>query len=51
MIDMIRKRKVDFNDYPHTEELFELLINFPPILDYDSQLLIKTQTFGYGITN
>ncbi|MFT4416301.1 SMI1/KNR4 family protein [Fredinandcohnia humi] len=42
MIEMIRKRKVDFTDYPQTEELFELLTNFPPILDYKSMIRNKS---------
>jgi hypothetical protein len=42
MVDMIRKRTVDFNDYPQTEELFELLTNFPPILDYKSMIRSKS---------
>ena len=42
MIEMIRKRKVDFNGYRQTEELFELLTNFPPILDYKSMIRNKS---------
>lgn len=42
MIDIVQKRKVDFNDYRQTEELFELLTNFPPILDYKSMIRNKS---------
>ncbi|WP_409303929.1 SMI1/KNR4 family protein [Peribacillus sp. SCS-155] len=42
IIDIIRKKNVDFNDYPQTEELFELLTNFPPTLDYKSMIRNKS---------
>jgi hypothetical protein len=42
MIDIIRKRKVDFNGYPQTKEMFELLTNFPSTLDYKSMIRNKS---------
>ncbi|NMH74562.1 SMI1/KNR4 family protein [Bacillus sp. RO2] len=42
IIDVIRKKKVDFNNYPQTEELFEILTNFPPTLDYNSMIRNKS---------
>ncbi|MEH6949658.1 hypothetical protein V7068_21975 [Bacillus sp. JJ634] len=42
MIDVIRKKKVDFNNYPQTEELFEILTNFPPTIDYNSMIRNKS---------
>jgi hypothetical protein len=42
MIDIIRKRKIDFNEYPQTEVLFKLLTNFPPVLDYKSMIRNKS---------
>lgn len=42
IIDIIRKRKVDFTAYAQTEELFTLLTNFPSILDYMSMIRNKS---------
>lgn len=42
IIDIIRKKKVDFNNYPQTKELFEILTNFPPIIDDKSMIRNKS---------
>lgn len=42
LIDIIKKRKVDLNDYRQTEELFALLTNFPTLLDYNSMIRNKS---------
>ncbi|WP_194841648.1 SMI1/KNR4 family protein [Sporosarcina obsidiansis] len=43
LIDMIRTRHVDFNEYSQTEELFELVTNFPPVLDDQSRIRNKSR--------
>ena len=42
IIDIIRKKNVDFNIYPQTEELFEILTNFPSNIDYNSMIRNKS---------
>ncbi|RUL54064.1 SMI1/KNR4 family protein [Lysinibacillus antri] len=42
IIDIIRKKKVDFNQYAQTEELFEILTNFPKTMDYNSMIRNKS---------
>ncbi|MGM0843622.1 MAG: SMI1/KNR4 family protein [Bacillota bacterium] len=42
IIDIIRKKKVDFNQYSQTEELFEILTEFPKTMDYNSMIRNKS---------